>query len=126
MRVGAATVVTMALIGRPRLQLMQAGDDPRLRQVFDTLSVSDQYSVLLQTLVNSPGMYSSDRCTAIVDLVGEMSMQRVPLERKSLVALLDAALQDDGSDATLLRLFDAARRNGACRSFAALGFLTLT
>ena len=97
MRVGAATVVTMALIGRPRLQLMQAGDDPRLRQVFDTLSVSDQYSVLLQTLVNSPGMYSSDRCTAIVDLVGEMSMQRVPLERKSLVALLDAALQDDGS-----------------------------
>ena len=119
MRVGAATVVTMALIGRPRLQLMQAGDDPRLRQVFDTLSVSDQYSVLLQTLVNSPGMYSSDRCTAIVDLVGEMSMQRVPLERKSLVALLDAALQDDGSDATLLRLFDAARLNGACRSFAA-------
>ena len=94
MRMNAAAVVTMALIGRPRLQLMQAEDDPRLRQVFDTLSVSDQYSVLLQTLVASPGMYSSDRCTAIVDLVGEMSMQRLPLERKSLVALLDAALQD--------------------------------
>ena len=40
---------------------------------------------------------SGDRCSAIVELVGEMSAQRVPLERQALVALLDAALQDDGS-----------------------------
>ena len=119
MRVASATVVTMALLGRPRLHLMRAEDDPRLRQVFDTLSESDQYSALLQGLLASPGMYSSDRCTAIVELVGEMSTRRVPLERQALVALLDAALQDDGSDATLLRLFEAARRNSACRSFGA-------
>ena len=121
MRLPSATVVAMALLGRPRLHLvMRAEDDPRLRQVFDTLSESDQYSVLLQGLLTSPGMYSSDRCTAIVELVGEMSTRRVPLERRALVALLDATLQDDGSDdATLLRLFEAARRNGACRSFGA-------
>lgn len=109
----------MGLLGPPRLHLMRAEDDPRLRQVFDSLSESDQYSVLLQGLLTSPGMYSSERCTAIVELVGEMSTRRVPLERRALVALLDATLQDDGSDATLLRLFEAARRNGACRSFGA-------
>ena len=105
MRIGAATAVTMALLGQPRLHLMLAEDDPRLRQVFDTLSPGDQYSVLLQALVTSRQPWvvsgspapSSDRCSAIVELVGEMSTQRVPLERQALVALLDAALQDDGS-----------------------------
>ena len=98
MRVASATVVTMALLGRPRLHLvMRAEDDPRLRQVFDTLSESDQYSVLLQGLLTSPGMYSSDRCTAIVELVGEMSTRRVPLERRALVALLDATLFEPGA-----------------------------
>ena len=53
MRIGAATAVTMALLGRPRLHLMRAEEDPRLRQLFDTLSPSDQYSVLLQALVTS-------------------------------------------------------------------------
>ena len=49
-----------------------------------------------------------------------MSRQRVPLEREALVSILDATLvQCDGSDAPLLRTFDAARRNGACRAFAA-------
>ena len=116
MRLSAATAVTMAFLGRPTLHLMRA-DDSQLKKALGALSASDQYSVLLQALLTSSG---GDRSADVAELVDEMSRQRVPLERETLVSILDATLvQCDGSDALLLRTFDAARRNGACRAFAA-------